>query len=136
VVRDGKVLLQLRAKAPEAGCWDIPGGKVEWGETVEGALLRELREEIGCTCRIVRLLCVTDHIVPDDGAHWVAPAYLVEIEAGEPVNLEPQSAAEMAWFELDALPGELTGTAANALAHYAPTAHLGESRDPGFSRQE
>jgi len=119
VIRDDEVLLQLRAKPPEAGRWDIAGGKVEWGETVENALLRELREEIGSKCRIVKLLCVTNHIVPDDDAHWVAPAFLVVIEEGEPTNLEPESAAEVAWFRLDALPEKLTKTAANALAHFA-----------------
>ena len=47
VLRDGRLLLLLRRKAPEAGCWSIPGGKVEFGETCAHAVLRELSEETG-----------------------------------------------------------------------------------------
>ena len=47
VVRDGRVLLVRRARPPSQGLYAFPGGKVEAGETLEQAALRELKEETG-----------------------------------------------------------------------------------------
>ena len=44
---EGQVLLVLRANEPDAGCWTIPGGHVEPGETLEDAAVREAFEETG-----------------------------------------------------------------------------------------
>ena len=52
VDRDGRVLLAQRPAGKHlAGTWEFPGGKVEDGETPEGALIRELREELGIETR-------------------------------------------------------------------------------------
>src|SRR5262249_46497163 len=85
---NGRVLLQLRNKAPEAGYWCIPGGRVEFMEKLEDAVVREFKEELGVTIAVEELLCITDHIVLHDNAHWVSPAYLARLVSGEPDNLE------------------------------------------------
>jgi ADP-ribose pyrophosphatase YjhB (NUDIX family) len=113
---DGQVLLARRGRPPEVGCWGILGGKVEFGELLTTTAVREVQEESGLDVRIVRLLCVTDHIVPAEGAHWVSPAYLCAVVGGVLENREPEAIPEIGWFELDALPGPLTITAQNALA--------------------
>lgn len=53
VFRDGKVLLATRTKPPADRLWSLPGGKVEAGETLEQAALRELDEEVGVKARII-----------------------------------------------------------------------------------
>ncbi len=47
--RDGKLLAQQRLKQPYYGFWGRQSGKVRWGETLEAAALRELKEESGLT---------------------------------------------------------------------------------------
>jgi len=53
VFREGKVLLALRTAPPYAGAFSLPGGKVEAGETLEAAALRELAEEVQVEARII-----------------------------------------------------------------------------------
>ena len=56
--KDGKILLVRRNKNPYKGTWSLPGGYVEYGETVEQAVERELLEECGLKVKIDKLLGV------------------------------------------------------------------------------
>jgi 8-oxo-dGTP diphosphatase len=112
------VLLTLRKRAPEAGCWSIVGGKVDFLERLEKCAVREAREEAGVEVELVRLLCVTDHVLPDEEQHWVAPAYLGRIISGEARNCEPDKTHEVRWFEFSSIPENLTITAKNAIEAY------------------
>ena len=78
--------------------------------------MREAHEETGLHVALVRLLCVTDHLVPGEGQHWVSPAYLARITGGQLTNPEPEKTGAVRFFELGALPEHLTLTARNALA--------------------
>ena len=55
---DGCLLLVQRANAPSRGCWSIPGGRVEPGESLLAAAAREVTEETGLTVSIGPLLGV------------------------------------------------------------------------------
>lgn len=114
IVDHGAVLLLKRKKSPEAGHWSIPGGRVEFGETVEAAIVREIKEELGCDAKVVSSLGVTNHIVEDEGVHWVSPRFLVVI-VGEPKNLEPDVHDAVQWFEVSKLPANVTKTTHAAL---------------------
>ena len=117
ILRDNKILLLLRTKSPESGCWTIPGGKVEFGETVEEAILREVQEEIGTEGRIIAPLGVTNHILKEEHTHYVSPRFLVSI-IGEPKNMEPNSHSDMKWFSIENLPENVTMTTQKALAAF------------------
>jgi 8-oxo-dGTP diphosphatase len=114
ILRDNKILLLLRTRSPEAGSWSIPGGKVEFGEKIETALVREVKEEIGVDSEVVALLGITNHILPEEKVHWLSPPFLVRIH-GEPINVEPDKHKDMKWFDVDDLPKNLTMTASTAL---------------------
>jgi len=114
----GRVLLTLRKLAPEAGCWSIVGGKLDYLETLQECAVREAREEVGLDVSIEALLCVTDHLLPQESQHWVSPAYLGRVGKGEAKNCEPQKTSQVTWFALANLPANLTMTARNAIAAY------------------
>jgi ADP-ribose pyrophosphatase len=118
ILRNGEVLLLLRKRPPEAGCWSLPGGRVEFMERIEDALVRELKEELGIDVEVESLLCVTNHIVPADNAHWVSPAYLVRPVSGQVQNLEPEKTAAVEWFPLTRLPQNLSMAAESALRQF------------------
>jgi ADP-ribose pyrophosphatase len=114
----GRVLLTLRNRPPEAGCWSIVGGKLDFLETLEECAAREAREEVGVEVAIQSLLCVTDHCLPQENQHWVSPAYLAKVRSGKTSNREPEKIADVQWFALDHLPANLTMTARNAIRAY------------------
>lgn len=99
----GKIFLTLRGpKAKnERGKWEIPGGAVEFDETIEKAIIREVQEEYGIKIVVKELLHLCDHIIPDEKQHWVSPTYICEIVAGEPTIKEPEKCSDMGWFSID-----------------------------------
>lgn len=115
---EDEILLVKRLKDPEKGFWTIPGGSVEFGETIENAIVREVEEEIGVKVRIVTLLGITNHIIKEEKRHWVSPAFLTKIISGEPGNKEPHSHEEMRWFPLNCIPGNSTITTKAAIEFY------------------
>lgn len=110
VDKQGRLFLARRGPLAqnEIGCWEFPGGSVEFGETLVDALRREIFEEYGIDIEVGDLLDVVDHILPDEGQHWVSPTYLCAIRAGVPVIREPDKCSEIGWFAPDAVPGELS----------------------------
>ncbi len=122
ILVDGDGRLFLARRGPQAknerGLWEFPGGSVEFGERLADALGREMREEYGVEIAVGELLDVVDHILPDEGQHWVSPTYLCRIVAGEPAIREPGKCTEIGWFAPDAVPAELTQITRENLEHY------------------
>ena len=97
-----EVLLIKRGKPPFLGEWSIPGGGLEFGETLHAAALRELDEETGVEADIVGLIDVVEVVGAPDAGHMVLIDYAARWRAGDP--RPGDDAAEAAWFtEKDAL---------------------------------
>jgi len=91
--RVGRLLLIRRAKAPFKGAYALPGGFVEYGEPVEAAALRELKEETGVECKIVRLIGVYSDPERDPRGHTVSTAFLVRPRSTKVVGGDDASEA-------------------------------------------
>ena len=115
---NGQLLLQQRNKEPEKGFWSIPGGKVEWMETFEDAVKREVKEECNVEVNVEKLLGICDHIVKQENQHWVSPSFLCKIKQGEPKIMEPSKHTDMKWFNMDKLPKNITITTQHAVKLY------------------
>lgn len=97
VVRADQVLLVRRKNPPEAGVWGFPGGKVEFGETVQQAAVRELHEETTITGRATRVLAGLDLIDPNGAPaayHYHLVPVVCDFVRGEPVAQDDALEAE------------------------------------------
>lgn len=108
ILRDGKLLLCKRMKAPEAGHWNIVGGKVDHMERAEIAARREAEEETGLSVGPIRYLGITEQLIEADRQHWISLLYVTDDTSGDPQLTEPDKLSEIGWFDLDALPQPLS----------------------------
>lgn len=124
VLRDGKLLLYKRRNAPEAGHWNIPGGKVDYMETSMVAAAREAEEESGLVIGKVTLLCHSEKIIPDDGQHWISMIYVATEFTGEARIVEPDKFFDFGWFAPGELPQPLSVFAADAVKALAEKGYI------------
>jgi 8-oxo-dGTP diphosphatase len=82
LTRDGKIVLVKRRDEPFRGFYAIPGGFVEYGETVEAACVREAFEETGLRVKIERLLGVYSNPTRDPRGHTAGVAYICRLVGG------------------------------------------------------
>jgi 8-oxo-dGTP diphosphatase len=107
IFRDGRVLIVRRARPPAHGLYTLPGGGVELGETLEEAIIREVREETALKIEPVALAGYRQAIARDAERrierHFVILPFAARWIAGE-VTLNDEL-AEAHWLE----PGALSG---------------------------
>jgi 8-oxo-dGTP diphosphatase len=109
IFRDGKILLVRRARSPAKGFYSLPGGRVEFGETLHAALHREVDEETALKIDIVGLAGWRE-VVPgtSGGGHYVIMSFAARWNSGEPVLNEELD--DFRWLAPDALGNlKLTG---------------------------
>jgi len=123
-VREGRILVVRRARAPALGIYTLPGGVVELGETLAEAIVREVREETALAIEPVGLAGFRETVARDADncveRHFVILCFAAHWVGGEPVLNEELSEAR--WI----LPGEL--------ASLPTTPGLAEIVDAAFDR--
>jgi len=93
------------------------GGHVEYGETVEQAILRELAEECGITVKNLRVLCVSDFLTHSP-KHYVDIGFVADWESGEPQVLEPEKCEGWEWRDMHDVPEHIFAPMAGYIEAY------------------
>jgi 8-oxo-dGTP diphosphatase len=100
IVKNNKILLIKRGSEPFKGFWGIPGGYVDWEESAEEAVKREVSEELGLTVKTVQFI----GIYTDPKRH---PNQTIDIAYAATISGEPKigdDAQAFQWADLDNLP--------------------------------
>ena len=109
IFRDDKILLVRRARSPAKGFYSLPGGRVEFGESLHAALHREVDEETALKIEIIGLAGWRE-VVPgtSGGGHYLIMSFAARWRTGEPVLNDELD--DFRWLAPDAL-GDLKVTA-------------------------
>ena len=125
ILRNDQVLLVQRGSEPSYGKWSVPGGLVELGESLQEAIMREVKEEVGLEVKVRDLVVALDRVIPDrDGRieyHYILLDFLCECNTGEPAPAS--DVLDCAFVPIRSLPQyDLTrGTEKAVLQVYAKT---------------
>ncbi|WP_293775867.1 NUDIX hydrolase [uncultured Oxalicibacterium sp.] len=102
LVKDDALLLICRKTPPDVGMWGFPGGKMDFGETMAQAAVRELCEETGVVAEAQGVLTVLDSLHKDEAGnlthHFVITAIACTWIAGDPVAADDAAIAEWVPF--------------------------------------
>jgi 8-oxo-dGTP diphosphatase len=107
VIRDGKVLLGRRRGSHGAGSWSAPGGRLEYGESIEECARRELREETGLEAGTIEPGPYTNDVFHEVGQQYLTVFVLAREATGVLDNKEPHKCDGWEWFAWTQLPTPL-----------------------------
>jgi len=108
IIYNNRVLLVQRRNPPMVGQWAIPGGRVEWGESMAAAAAREVLEETAIHITVGEIIYVFESLTGDDGNGLPTHHYVLIDFAATPIDptAEPvpaDDALDARWVSLDAL---------------------------------
>ncbi len=104
VIQDKKILLGRRINVTGDGTWGVPGGHLEFGESMVSAVKRELEEETSLIADELEFVHVVND--PRKDTHYIHVTFLIKRWHGTLENKEPHKCGELKWFSLDELPND------------------------------
>ncbi|ACZ84562.1 NUDIX domain-containing protein [Streptosporangium roseum] len=113
----GRVLLARRGAGArdEPGTWDCGAGALEYGESFETAVAREVREEYSTGALEIETIGVRNVLREEPASHWVAVIFAVKVDPAGVAIGEPHKFDALEWFAPDALPHPLHSQLAESL---------------------
>lgn len=110
VIHDGNGKILLMQRGPEArdenGRWDIVGGAIEFGESIDDALVREVSEEMSTKPLNIEFLGAYDAHREHNGSktHWICLLHSAQVNPADVKIGEPAKISAIGWFGLDDIP--------------------------------
>lgn len=98
IEKDGKVLLIKRGHEPFKDYWCLPGGHIDFGETAEKAVVREVKEETGLTITKPKFFGYRDEIYPDINWHGEVLVFYGKAEGNE--SIDGKEITNIKWFDI------------------------------------
>lgn len=98
------MLLRSEQARNDRGMWGLPGGMVDFGETVEDAAKREANEEIGIDVLEFHQIGYINHFIPETKSHFVSIIFSIDAFTGTPSIMEPHKFTSIGWFDPLQLP--------------------------------
>ncbi|MDP3787880.1 MAG: NUDIX domain-containing protein [Candidatus Chromulinivorax sp.] len=105
IINNNNLLLGKRKNCYGEGMWGLPGGHLEYGETIQECIYRELQEEVGINALDSQLISIVDNI--DERGHYLHMTFILKKYTGSIELMEPQYCYEWKFFDLNNLPKEL-----------------------------
>lgn len=128
IVRDNRIIL-IDRKNPPFG-WALPGGFVDYGESLESAVIREIKEETGLETGVKELFHVYSNPDRDPRQHTVSTVFIMELRSPEADPVAGDDAGDLAFFPLDNLPEVIAFDHRRIIHDFINYKKLGES--PNF----
>ena len=122
IIHDGHGKILLMKRGPKArderGRWDVCGGAIEFGESIDEAIRREVEEELCAQPLEVDFLDAYDAHREHESqkTHWIALVHATRVNPDDVKIGEPHKISEIAWFGLEELPSPLHSQFDKALA--------------------
>ncbi len=107
IKHDGKVLLGKRKGSHGTGEWALPGGHLEFGESIENCAIREVMEETGIKIKNLKFETFTNDVFVEDEKHYITLFVSCEYDCGELALKEPEKCEQWRWFLWEEIPEPL-----------------------------
>ncbi len=107
IFKEGQFLMGKRKGSHGADSWSVPGGWLEYQETLEDAAKREVQEETGLEIKDIHFGALTNNIFWNEDVHSITVWMISKWVAGKPQIMEPDKFIEQRWVDFDTMPEPL-----------------------------
>ncbi len=117
IFKDGKVLMTKRKSLHGQGEYSFPGGHIEYMESFEDAVHREVMEEAGIKIKNLKFLHVAN-VLFYKPKHYINTCFTADWESGVPQIMESEKSEDWNWYDLNDLPSPIFRQSLLAIESY------------------